>query len=220
MPTVGLPSAAPVAVLDPPVSPQVSEPQRRSLGTLIGTARRLGSRAERADHAAAKEEQRISDELADLPAGWFVVASPQIDGLADDDCHLDYAVIGPAGVFLLHLEHHPAAKVWVSEHKVTIDGRDSDRLAKARFAARRSGTLLTEACGFDVIVQSVLVLIGAATVQRLSRPPEVHVRDQFDIRDWLCKQPARLDFDSASAIYRRIGAAEKAPSSPPIGLLE
>jgi hypothetical protein len=129
-------------------------------------------------------------------------------------------VIGPAGVFMLHLDHHPGAKVWVSEHKVTINGRDSDRLGTARFAARRSSSLLSEACGFDVIVQSVLVLIGAATVQLLSRPPEVHVRAQHDMRDWLCKQPPRLDVHTVSAIYHNVGGPEGSPTGSPAGLVE
>ena len=62
---------------------------------------------------------------------------------------------------------------------------------------------MTEACGFAVTVQSVLVMIGA-TVQTVSRPAEVHVRAQHDLRDWLCLQPTRLDEDSATAIARLV----------------
>ena len=98
-------------------------------------------------------------------------------------------MIGPGGVFPIYLEHQPAAKVWISEHKLTINGRDSDRMSQARFEARRAGGRLTTLCGIDVTVQSVLMLIGAATMQTLSRPAEVHVRTQHDIRDWLCLQP-------------------------------
>jgi hypothetical protein len=58
-------------------------------------------------------------------------------------------------------------------------------------------------CGFDVTVQSVLVMIGA-TVHTVSRPAEVHVRDQHDLRDWLCLQPARLDAETIGAINRRV----------------
>jgi Nuclease-related domain len=187
---------------------------------LPSTARRLGGRSERAQHAAARHEQRISNELADLPSGWKVVHSPVIEGFDVYDCKVDYVAIGPGGVFLLHLEHHPAAKVWVSEHKVTINGRDSDRLGKARFAARRSSTVLSEACGFDVIVQSVLVLIGASTMQLVSRPPEVHVRAQHDIHDWLCKQPPRLDPHVVSAISQHVHEAECSPTASTAGLVE
>lgn len=176
---------------------------RRPVTTLLARARWLSSRSERVERAASKEVQKINDELADLPAGWFVLHSIDIGELDEHDRDIDHVVIGPGGVFTLHLDHQLAAKVWVSEHKVTINGRDSDHLRQARFEARRSSRLLTDACGFDVTVQSVLVLIGAATVQTLSRPAEVHVRTQHDIRDWLCKQPVRLDAAMVTAIYMR-----------------
>ena len=51
--------------------------QRRPVTALIETARRWTSRTERAEHAAFKEEQRIHNELLDLPAGWFVLDSDQ-----------------------------------------------------------------------------------------------------------------------------------------------
>ena len=124
-----------------------STPQR-PIAALLSTARRLSSRTERAAHAALKEEQKIGAELADLPAGWFVLASLDIECLDQpdpDDLHVDHAVIGPAGVFTIYVEHEPGAKVWVSEHAVTINGRESDRLRRARFEARRSSRALTDA---------------------------------------------------------------------------
>jgi hypothetical protein len=45
----------------------------------VVTGKRLSSRSERAEHAAMKEEQRITLELDDLPAGWFVLHSLDID---------------------------------------------------------------------------------------------------------------------------------------------
>ncbi|MGZ6993135.1 MAG: hypothetical protein ACXVKJ_18645, partial [Ilumatobacteraceae bacterium] len=69
--------------------------------------------------------------------------------------------------------------------------------------ARRASGRLTEACGFDVTVQSVLVMIGAI-VHTVSCPAEVHVRDQHDLRDWLCMQPVRLDAETVGAIDLRV----------------
>ena len=198
---------------------------RRPIVALIGTARRLSSRSERAEHAAAKQEQRINDELADLPAGWFVQSSfapPDLGGGNHHIDHLpiDHLVVGPGGVFSIHIEHQPGAKVWVSEHKVTINGRDTEHLRTARFGARYAGGLLTDACGFTVTVKSVLVLVDATTVQTLSCPAEVHVRTQHDIRDWLCKQPFRLDPDTIRAVSDGVRRVHTSAGDPPIGLLE
>jgi hypothetical protein len=168
-------------------------------------AKWLSSSSERAEHAAAKEEQKLRLEIADLPAGWYVLQSIDLVGR---DRAIDHLVIGPGGVFIVDIEHQAGANVWVSAHKVMINGREGDHLRRARFVARRSSRLLTDACGFDVTVQSILVLIGAAAVQTLSRPAEVHVRTQHDIRDWLCRQPMRLDPDKVTAIHERANRVE------------
>ena len=208
---------------EPAAAEVIEPPQRRPISALLSTARRLTNRAERAEHAALKEEQKIGAELADLPAGWFVMQSLDLDCFDHhdpDELHIDHVVIGPGGVFTIYVEHQPGAKVWVSKHAVTINGRESNRLRRARFEARRSSRVLTDACGFNVTVQSVLILIGAATMQTLSHPAEVHVRTQHDIRDWLCRQPPRLDGDMVRAINDLVRENERSPSREMSGLLE
>ena len=225
-PTLGQAAAGLAEPVEPtaepgPPDPPVGEPRtRRPVAALLTTAKRLSSRTERAEYAAAKEEQRINAELDDLPAGWFVVRPTDLGALVIQDGEIDHVVIGPGGVFTIHLEHQPAAKVWVSEHKVTINGRDSDRMSQARFGARRTGGLLTTLCGFDVTVQSVLILIGAATVQTLSRPAELHVRTQHDLRDWLCMQPRRLNPGTVAAIHQHIRGASAAQRDTPALILD
>jgi len=130
-------------------------------------------------------------------------------GIVQDPVFGPLVAFGPGGVFTIYVEHQPGAKVWVSEHAVTTNGRESNRLRRARFEARRSSRDLTDACGFNVTVQSVLILIGAATMQTVSHPAEVHVRTQHDIRDWLCRQPPRLDSDMVRAIYDRVHGDNK-----------
>lgn len=201
----------------------IEPPQRRALALLFSTARWFSSRTERADHAAWKEEQKIAAELADLPAGWFVLQSLDnecFDHHDPDDLHVDHVVVGPGGVFTIYVEHQPGAKVWVSEHAVTINGCESNRLRRVRFEARRASGVLTDDCGFNVIVQSVLILIGASTMQTMSHPAEVHVRTEHDLRDWLCRQPPRLNSDMVRTIYDRALHAEVSTSVETSGPLE
>ncbi len=135
------PTLADAAPVQPAAPHTIEPPHRRPVASLLDTARRLSSRSERAEHAALKEEQRIRDDLTDLPAGWYVLPSFAVPGLEDNepsaDQRLEHVVVGPGGVFLIRLEHRSGAKVWVSEHTVTIDGRETDRLRQARFEARR-----------------------------------------------------------------------------------
>ena len=170
-----------------------------------------------------KAEQRIRDELADLPAGWFVLHSPDIGEVLevnDGVDHVDHVVIGAGGVFAIDVEHRPGAKVWVSEHQLTIDGANTDDVSRARSQARRSSGRLTDACGFAVTVQAVLVLIGAATVQTLSRPAEVHVRTEHDLRDWLCRQPSRLSPKMVTTIHERLSPDSLSADDLPINLAD
>lgn len=214
------PSLADLVLADTASSAQhgrMATAPRRPVAALLGTAKRMSSRTERAVHAAAKQERRISDELNGLPAGWYVLGPVDLDA---DARRVDHTAIGPGGIFAIYLEHQLGAKVWVSEHAVTINGQDSDHLRQVRFEARRASGRLTDACGFDVTVQSVLLLIGAATLQTLSRPAEVHVRTQDDFRDWLCRQPTRLDADSVRAIYEQLRPVEAPPARSTVGLIE
>jgi Nuclease-related domain len=186
---------------------------------MLSTAKRLSSRSERAEHAAAKQEQRISNALDDLPANWHVLHFVAIDP-EPDARRIDHIAIGPAGIFTIYVEHQPGATVWISEHSMTINGRETDQVGQARFDARRAGDRLTQDCGVDVTVQSVLVLIGAATMHMLSRPAEVHVRTQHDLRDWLCMQPPRLDDTKIRAIHERLRPTPASPSETTPSLVE
>ena len=158
-----------------------------------------------------REEQRIGIELTDLPVGWFVLQPSGIavlDGMING---VEHVVIGPGGVFMIRVEHQPAANVWVSERGMTIDGRATDQLGEARCEAKRIGGRLTQWCCLDVTVQSVLVLVGA-TVHTVSRPAEVHVRDQHDLRDWLCVQPVRLAAEAVATINRAVREPAATPA--------
>ena len=57
-------------------------------------------------------------------------------------------------------------------------------------------------------------------MQTLSRPAEVHVRDQHDLRDWLCRQPPRLDTDTVSALREHLPAPEPTPVQAMAGLVQ
>ena len=200
------PTLADAAILPPEKQTPLQSP-RFTVASLVNTARRLSNRTERAEHAAMKQEQRIRDELTDLPAGWFVLHSPDVGELwndGSDSTDVDHVAIGPGGVFAIEVQHRTDAKVWVSEHELTIDGQNSGDLRRARTQARRSSGRLSDACGFAVTVQAVLVLIGAGTMQTLSRPAEVHVRTEHDLRDWLCRQPSRLDAEAITLIHERV----------------
>ena len=221
------PTLADAAITPEQENQEMVEAPRGPVASLVNTARRFTSRTERAEHAAIKQEQRIRDELTDLPAGWFVLHSPDIGEFVNDANDnnegraVDHVGFGPGGVFTIEVQPRTGAKVWVSEHQLTIDGQNSDDLRRARSQARRSSGRLTDACGFAVTVQAVLVLIGAGTMQTMSRSAEVHVRTEHDLRDWLCRQPPRLDGEVVTTVHDCVRSeGSRSPIPSPVGLLE
>jgi hypothetical protein len=210
------PTLADAAPLQPPMAPPAANDQssselpgglavKKPVTTALEAAKRLINPALRAEHSALKEEQRIVAELTSLPNGWFVVPATSVEVLRGLAGSADQFVVGAGGVFIIHLEHQHGGRVWVSERAMTVNGQPSDVLAEARFEARLVGGRLSDACGFAVTVQSVWVMIGA-TVQTVSRPAEVHVRAQHDLRDWLCLQPRRLDAGEAATIGKLVSS--------------
>ena len=193
-------------------APALQSGLRHLAADVVEAARRVLDPKARAEHVAMKEEQRVTHELGDLPCGWFVSPLAAVAVLDGEAGSIDRLVIGPGGVFIIRPQRQPAAQVWVSEQVMTINGRASEHLDEARVEARRASRRLTEVCGFDVTVQSILVMIGA-TVHTVSRPAEVHVRAQHDLRDWLCMQPVRLDADTVGAINQRVSRCRSAVGS-------
>ncbi|MGZ4806655.1 MAG: hypothetical protein ACXV5U_09740 [Ilumatobacteraceae bacterium] len=197
------PAPNPADAATPPPAPTRRSGLHQLAAGVLEAARRVLDPEVRAEHLAVKEEQRITDELGELPCGWFVSALADIEVLDGQAGSLDRLVVGPGGVFIIRPQRQPAAQIWVSERTMTIEGRAGEQFDEARAEARRASDRLSQACGFDVTVQSVLVMIGAV-VHTVSRPAEVHVRDQHDLRDWLCMQPVRLDGDTVGAIDQRV----------------
>ncbi len=198
-PTLADAPTAPTA----PGTPTLRPGFRQLAAGVREAARRVLDPEARAEHLAVKEEQRITSELGDLPCGWFVSPLGDVEVLDGEAGSIDRFVVGPGGVFIIRCQRQPAAQIWVSERAMTIDGLADEQFDEARAEARRASRRLSEVCGFDVTVQSVLVMIGA-TVHTVSRPAEVHVRAQHDLRDWLCLQPVRLDADTVGAVDQRV----------------
>jgi Nuclease-related domain len=95
---------------------------------------------------------------------------------------IDHLLIGPGGVFCLHVRHHRGARIQVGDDTVRL-GRDRP-LPYVRYSRReavQAAYVLTRGCGHPVDVRPVLVLVAAARVTVAPTLRDVRVLREHEI---------------------------------------
>lgn len=152
---------------------------------------------ERDRRTAARAERRVARELNRLEPGWWVLHSIP---LGDDDADVDHLLIGPAGVFLLEVRDHSRSEVRATSLAVTVDRRETMLVPELIAHASRVQERLSRACGFEVPIRPVLVVL--ARQLSVKRQPEgVEVVGRYRLTRWLREQPSVQTFDTAAAIH-------------------
>lgn len=154
---------------------------------------------ERAWRIGADGEQEVAWRLRKLDEGWHLLHAIPVGEKGTD---IDHLAIGPGGVFTLNTKNHPGGKVWVAERSFMVNGKRTSYLRNSTFEAARTTKLLSTACGFEVPVEPIIVVLCAELT--IKAPPSgVHVVSHRRIRKWLAKRPAVLDHVQVEAIYDR-----------------
>lgn len=152
---------------------------------------------ERAFRRGAEGEEAVARRLRKLGDEWKVLHSVPV---GDGDCDIDHVVIGPGGIFTLNTKHHGGKKVWIHTNAFKVSGQSQPYLSKSRGEAKRATRLLTRACGFEVPVQPMIVVI-ADEITIKGQPEDVIVASPRKAVRRLTEQPARLDPPQVAAIY-------------------
>lgn len=152
---------------------------------------------ERAYRVGADGEEEVAWRMRKLGDGWHVLHSVPV---GEKDSDIDHVVIGPPGVFTLNTKNHSRKKVWVAEKAFMVSGQKTNYLRNSRHEAARASKLLTTACGFDVQVDPIIVVIAAELTIK-AQPADVHVVARKRIGKWLERRPATLSPVAVEAIY-------------------
>jgi hypothetical protein len=171
---------------------------RRAAPILTLLARFLRAHTdERAWRIGAQGEREVAWRLRKLDPRWRVLHSIPVGERGSD---IDHVVIGPGGVFTLNTKHHPGGKVWVAERALMVNGKRVPYLRNARHEAVRASRLLSAACGFEVPVEPVIVVLCSELTVK-AQPPDVRVASARRVRTWLTKRPTVLSAAQIDAIY-------------------
>lgn len=133
---------------------QVAAPVR----TLVARALRVHN-DERAWRIGAAGEEKVAAQLDKVvkkdPRWKFIHAIPV--GTRGSD--IDHLIVGPGGVFTANAKHYPNAKLWVGGDTFMVNGNRQPYVRDARHEANRAA-LLSEACGFPVFVEGLIVPVN------------------------------------------------------------
>lgn len=123
----------------------------------------------------------VPDSRSSRKHGWHVLHSIPV-GKGDSD--LDHLLMGPGGVFTVNTKNHPNKQIWVGQHVIKVNGRNTRYLPIARHEADRARKLLSQEVGWDVPVKAVLVILTGTVIPQVTikqMPEDVAVLDRMDI---------------------------------------
>jgi hypothetical protein len=171
---------------------------KRAHPMLVFTLRLVGAHSdERAWRRGAEGEEEVAFQLRKLGEGWRVLHSVPV-GTGDTD--IDHVVIGPPGVFTLNSKNHLGGRVSVNAKAIYVNGTYQPYIAKSRAEGKRAAKLLSAACGYQVAVRPLIVIM-ASDLRIKGSPEGVNVVGRKRIFKWLAGQTPTLTRDAVDAIY-------------------
>ncbi|GAB2776317.1 NERD domain-containing protein [Nocardioides salsibiostraticola] len=156
---------------------------------------------ERSWRIGADGEELVSaqlDKAAKKDPRWQFIHAIPVGNRGSD---IDHLVIGPGGIFSVNTKHHPKAKIWVGGNTFMVDGHKQPYIRNSRYEATRAAKLLSDACGFSVHVEGLIVTVNASDVVIRNAPTGVSVTWRRDLAKWLLRHGDILDADTVRAIY-------------------
>lgn len=142
-------------------------------------------------------EQKVASKLSALQNEWHVLHSVPVGRKGAD---IDHLVIGLSGIYALNTKNHSSNNVWVNEDEFVVDGKVRDYARSSHIEGARASRILSNACGFRVRVQAVIVVI-ARRLTLVGQPNNVAVLDRNQLCPWLELQHPSLNEERVEAIY-------------------
>ena len=172
-------------------------PVRTALARLMGV-----HTSERAWRLGAVGEVLVGaqlDKLTREDPRWHALHSIPVGARGSD---IDHVVIGPGGVFTINTKHHPGSDIWVGGDAVLVNGVRHPYVRNSRHEADRAARVLTAACGFDISVTPLIVVVNAGQLTIKEGPIGVHILSRRRLRRWLRRRPDLLAATS-EAIFEK-----------------
>lgn len=139
--------------------------------------------ASRASYTGALGELLVGDVLENLGTNWDVLHDlPLSRPRAGELLPLDHLVIGPAGVYAVHVSNLTGKDVVIDNDQLLVGGEAHDDIAAAKGQAEAAARLLSAASGSPVRVRPLLVVVDPRrlTVRAAASGVRVIPSDQLE----------------------------------------
>lgn len=154
---------------------------------------------ERAWRVGAYGEEEVARRLRSLGDSWKILHAVPVGHRGSD---IDHVVVGPGGVFTLNSKYHLGGRVRVSGGTVWVNGHRTDYVRNSRFEGDRASRLLSSACGFDIAIQPLIVVM-ASNLRVLAQPADVYVIGRKAVANWLSARPSVLRSEAVERIFAK-----------------
>jgi len=165
---------------------ELADAARNAAPVRTAFARVLGVHTdERAWRIGADGEEKVAAQLAKAQGKdprWRLLHAVPVGARGSD---IDHLVIGPGGVFTVNAKHHPHAAIWVGGNTFLVNGSKQPYIRNARHEALRASAVLSQACGFPVHVEGLVVTVNAKSVTVKAQPDGVTVVPRMQVARWL-----------------------------------
>jgi len=157
---------------------------------------------ERAFRVGADGEEAVGPRLERLvKRGWHVLHSIPVGERGSD---IDHLLIGPGGLYTINTKNHPGKKIWVGDHAILVNGRQTSYLRNSRFEAERVSKAMLRELGETLPVRPVLVLLTGTLIPQVTikkMPSDVLVLDRMDVPGAFKHAPQRLSPEAVDRAY-------------------
>jgi hypothetical protein len=164
----------------------------------------------RASYNGALGELLVGDVLENLGTNWDVLHDLPLS----DSGSLDHLVIGPAGVYAVHVTNYTDRDVVIAGDQLLVGGESHDDIRGAKSQADASAALLSAASGSPVRVRPLLVVVDPRKLSVRVAASGVRVIPSYQLERFLSKAPRTLSGTEVARISDLADLAATWPDAP------
>lgn len=183
------------------------------------TARLLGfsplTAGSRVSYQGALGELLVGDVLENLGTNWDVLHDLPLRPSTHHGGVLEHLVIGPAGVYAVHVSNYTDRDVVIDGDRLLLGGDQRDDIAVAHSEAEAAATLLSAVAGSAVRVRPLLVVVNPRRLSVRAAASGVRVIPSYQLERFLSRAPRTLSGDEVARVSDIADLASTWPDAAP-----
>jgi len=168
----------------------------------------------RVSYNGALGELLVGDVLENLGTNWDVLHDLPLTPSDNCDSVLDHLVIGPAGVYAVHVSNFTDKDVVIVSDLLLVGGEAHDHIRAAKARAAAAAELLSAASGSPVRVRPILVVVDPRRLSVRVAAAGVRVIPSWQLERFLSRGARTLTGTEVARISDLADLATTWPAAP------